>query len=434
MMKSDIAISTEGLGKCYRVGSGTDLTLSFREAVMGRVARRFRGILPGSANMSSSRIEPELFWALKDFDLEVKAGEVVGVLGRNGAGKSTLLKVLSRITAPTEGRAQIRGRVGSLLEVGTGFHLELTGRENVFLNGAILGMRKAEIRARFDEIVEFAEIGSFIDTPVKRYSSGMRMRLGFAVAAFLEPEILFVDEVLAVGDAEFRRKCMGKMDSIAGEGRTILFVSHNMSAISNLCTRAILIEEGRCAHSGDPSTIIQRYLNQSEGESSERSPGVYDLSRRKNAYGDRELMICRLEMLDAEMRPRRSFAMGDKMFVRIEVDGMSAARGATISVIVKDAQDRWLGDLNTLMSCSGIKEPRSWSEVATLELERVPFIPGRYHLAISVAYPDSRGRIDFVDRAAVLEVTEADVYGSGFSMGRSRGVLYLEGSWSIEGR
>lgn len=433
MMNRDLAISAEGLGKCYRVGAGSDLRLTFREALMGRFSKHLRGALLGRAGEPDRTGEPHLFWALRDFDLEVKKGEVVGILGRNGAGKSTLLKVLSRITSPTEGHAQIRGRVGSLLEVGTGFHFELTGRENVFLNGAILGMRKAEIKSRFDEIVDFAEIGEFIDTPVKRYSSGMRMRLGFSVAAFLEPEILFIDEVLAVGDAAFRRKCMGKMDSIGGEGRTILFVSHNMSAIANLCSRAILIEDGRCVESGPPASVIQKYFEQADEESCEQSPGVFDLSSRQNGYGDRQLIVRKLELLDSEMRPRGSFAMGEKMFLRVELEGMSALRGAVVSLIVKDSQDRWLCDLNTTMSCSGIKEPRSWSEVATLEIERIPFVPGRYHLAISVAYPGGKGRIDYVDRAATLDVLEADVYHSGFSMSASKGILYLEGSWSIEG-
>ncbi len=432
-MPSDVAIRVEGLGKCYRVGESSDLTLSFREAAMGRLLGQLRRVVPSIGGDAHPAIERELFWALRNFDLEVKKGEVIGILGRNGAGKSTLLKVLSRITAPTEGRAEIHGRVGSLLEVGTGFHLELTGRENVFLNGAILGMRKAEIKSRFDEIVEFSEIGDFLDTPVKRYSSGMRMRLGFAVAAFLEPEILFVDEVLAVGDAEFRRKCMGKMDSIAGEGRTILFVSHNMSAISNLCTRAILIEDGGCVLTGEPQSVIQEYLHRSTTESSELTPGCFDLSSRRNDWSAHELIIRKLELLDAQMRPRGSFAMGEKLFVRVHLEGLSAAKGASVSLIVKDGSDRWLCDLNTAMSCSGIKEPRSWSEVATLEIDRIPFVPGRYPLAISVATVGATGRLDYVERAAVLEVTDADVYGSGFSLSRSKGVLYLEGSWSIEG-
>jgi lipopolysaccharide transport system ATP-binding protein len=257
--------------------------------------------------------------------------------------------------------------------------------------------------------------------------------LGFAVAAFLEPEILFIDEVLAVGDADFRRKCMGKMNSIAGEGRTILFVSHNMSDISNLCTRAILIDNGRCVRSGEPQEIIEYYLDRSAEESTALSPGVFDLTSRNNNYANRELIIRKLELLDSQMRPRSCFAMGEKILMRVHVDGMSATRGSTIGMIVKDSRDRWLCDINTDMSCSGVKEPRSWSEVATLELDRHPLVPGHYPLAISVSR-DSRGggRLDYVDCAAVLEVSDSDIYGTGFSMTQSKGVLFLEGRWNIE--
>jgi lipopolysaccharide transport system ATP-binding protein len=216
--------------------------------------------------------DPSVFWALKDVNFEVKRGEVVGVIGRNGAGKSTLLKILSRITEPTEGRINLHGRVGSLLEVGTGFHPELTGRENIYLNGAILGMKRAEIRRKFDEIVEFSEVARFLDTPVKHYSSGMHMRLAFSVAAHLEPEILLVDEVLAVGDAEFQKKCLNKMGEVAQEGRTVLFVSHNMSAVQRLCSRGIVLEGGRIAFDGTAPEAVSRYLHQSgeEGGGRER--------------------------------------------------------------------------------------------------------------------------------------------------------------------
>lgn len=260
---SDLAIRVENLGKRYKIGARVRQHDTLRDALMARVGRRTedRGRKTDSRPSSPVPGQADTIWALKDVSFEVRRGEVVGIIGRNGAGKSTLLKILSRITEPTEGGADIYGRVGTLLEVGTGFHPELTGRENIFLSGAILGMRKAEIERRFDEIVAFAEIDKFIDTPVKRYSSGMYVRLAFAVAAHLEPEILLVDEVLAVGDAAFQKKCLGKMGDVAKEGRTVLFVSHQMNAIEQLCSRAILIQEGAMTYNDqNVRYVIERYL------------------------------------------------------------------------------------------------------------------------------------------------------------------------------
>lgn len=255
-----LAIRAEGLGKRYRIGEGQAGYRTLRESIMSVVHRplqRVKGVF--SSNRVATRSD-EAIWALEGVSFEIKEGEVVGIIGRNGAGKSTLLKILSEITEPTEGVAEIHGRVASLLEVGTGFHPELTGRENVYLNGAILGMRRSEIERKFDEIVAFAEVEKFIDTPVKHYSSGMYLRLAFAVAAHLEPEILIVDEVLAVGDAAFQKKCLGKMGDVAKEGRTVLFVSHNMAAVTRLCERAILIEEGQIKADGPAQQVVSKYL------------------------------------------------------------------------------------------------------------------------------------------------------------------------------
>src|SRR5688572_23632470 len=260
---SDVVIRAEGLGKKYSIGHNAE-----REryvALRDVISRNMRGFARSARDMLSGRPiiagdEIEEFWALKDVDFEVQQGEVVGIIGANGAGKSTLLKVLSRITEPSVGRVTIEGRVASLLEVGTGFHPELTGRENIFLNGAILGMRRGEIMRKFDEIVAFAEVERFIDTPVKRYSSGMYLRLAFSVAAHLEPEILLVDEVLAVGDASFQRKCIGKMSDVAGEGRTVLFVSHNMAAVRSLTERTVWLDRGALVEVGPTSDVVSRYL------------------------------------------------------------------------------------------------------------------------------------------------------------------------------
>ena len=257
----DIAIRIEGLSKRYRIGARQEPYKTLRDALTSAASAPFRVARSTFQRSNVQRANgPAAIWALKDVSFEIKRGEVVGIIGRNGAGKSTLLKILSRITEPTEGCAEIHGRVGSLLEVGTGFHAELTGRENIYLNGAILGMRKADIDRRFDEIVAFAEVEQFLDTPVKHYSSGMYVRLAFTVAAHLEPEILLVDEVLAVGDAAFQKKCLGKMGDVAKEGRTVLFVSHSMAAIRSLCSHALLLSEGHLAFSGPPGQCIDRYL------------------------------------------------------------------------------------------------------------------------------------------------------------------------------
>lgn len=265
---SEVVIRAEGLGKKYLIGHQAE-----RErytALRDVLTRTAKGLARSAADLLRGRQlvsggEVEEFWALKDVSFEIKRGEVAGIIGRNGAGKSTLLKILSRITEPSKGRVEIKGRVATLLEVGTGFHPELTGRENIYLNGAILGMTRAEIKRKFDEIVAFAEVETFLDTPVKRYSSGMYVRLAFAVAAHLEPEILVVDEVLAVGDAEFQKKCLGKMRAVASHGRTVLFVSHSMQAVSALCDRALLLARGQLAEAGSVDRIIGTYLSATGG-------------------------------------------------------------------------------------------------------------------------------------------------------------------------
>lgn len=262
----DIAIRAEGVSKQYRLGNIHPGTKNFRESITDFFTLPFRRFNIPDANGSTA----DTFWALNDVSFEIKHGEVVGLIGRNGAGKSTLLKILSQITEPTKGWAEIRGRVGSLLEVGTGFHPELTGHENIFLNGAILGMHRAEIKQKFDEIVDFAGVAKFLDMPVKRYSSGMYVRLAFAVAAHLEPEILLVDEVLAVGDAHFQRKCLNKMQDVGQQGRTVLFVSHNMPAITRLCERALLLDQGQLLYEGPAHRVVSRYLRSDLGTSAVR--------------------------------------------------------------------------------------------------------------------------------------------------------------------
>jgi len=298
---SDVAIRAAGLGKRYRIGAKAPYK-TLREAITGALraplkmaANSLRGI-PASARTSAA----ELVWALRNIEFEIKQGQAVGIIGRNGAGKSTLLKVLAQVTEPTEGYAEIRGRVGSLLEVGVGFHPELTGRENIYLNGSLLGMRKAEIDRNFDEIVAFAEVEQFLDTPVKHYSSGMYVRLGFAVAAHLQTEILFVDEVLSVGDVAFQEKCLGKMKDVAGGGRTVLFVSHNLLAVQALCEHALWLDKGALIAEGRPVTVVSSYLEQVRNSKTQIS---YDESC--NAPGNDEVRVRR-----ASVRPLSTNANG----------------------------------------------------------------------------------------------------------------------------
>jgi lipopolysaccharide transport system ATP-binding protein len=299
---SDVAIQIEGIGKRYKIGAGRkDLTL--RDAVASvphKVISRLRG----------GHTRTEEFWALRDVSLEIEHGEVLGLVGRNGAGKSTLLKILSRIVEPTTGRTVLNGRTASLLEVGTGFHEQLTGRENVYLNGAILGMRRREIATRFDEIVEFSEIEQFIDTPVKFYSSGMYVRLAFAVAAHLDPDILIVDEVLSVGDAEFQRKSLGKMNAVAGSGRTVIFVSHNATALLDLCNSGALLEDGRLALSGSIEEVMAAYARQSSGV------GTGRFERPTVEAGTQLLVAATLSNQGGEVTD--SFAYGSPLRIRLE--------------------------------------------------------------------------------------------------------------------
>lgn len=326
---SDIAIKVENLGKLYRLGEVGTGTLSHD---LNRWWARMRGkedpfATVGEANDRTKKGDSDYVWSLKDVDFEVKKGEVLGIIGRNGAGKSTLLKILSKVTAPTTGNIKVNGRIASLLEVGTGFHPELTGRENIYLNGAILGMTKSEIRSKFDEIVDFSGVERYIDTPVKRYSSGMYVRLAFAVSAFLEPEILIVDEVLAVGDAEFQKKCLGRMKDVSvNDGRTILFVSHNMAAVSQLCDKGLLMANGKTITSGPIKNVIDSYINSNAGDTS------YVVHKQTNkAY------VSSVEVMNGERVKNSVFKNNENILVRIIVENAkSTVVNANVSIIVKD--------------------------------------------------------------------------------------------------
>ncbi|MBC7604379.1 MAG: ABC transporter ATP-binding protein [Ramlibacter sp.] len=330
-MASDIAISVEGLSKCYRVGHQAVRAEhpTLRDQIVRHardLARKTRDMASGQAVVQGDTVED--FWALRDVSFEIPRGGRVGILGRNGAGKSTLLKLLSRITEPTSGRIQINGRVASLLEVGTGFHPELTGRENIFLNGAILGMSRREIQGKFDEIVAFAEVERFLDTPVKRYSSGMYVRLAFAVAAHLEPEILIVDEVLAVGDAQFQAKCLGKMKDVGSEGRTVIFVSHNLAAISQLCESAIYLRSGQLLGHASVELAIGQYMNQEANNT-----GLAAFS----AAAHKDVAVIEVEILDGLGKRRTEFSTSDDIRLRFRVRVQRAALGGRVGFRVLSA-------------------------------------------------------------------------------------------------
>lgn len=408
-------IEVTGLAKRYRLGAIG--ATSLREEV-SRYWDRLRGVPHPDA---------QEFWALRDVSFTVQPGEVVGVIGRNGAGKSTLLKILSRITEPTSGRAVLRGRVASLLEVGTGFHPELTGRENVFLNGAILGMRRDEVRRKFDEIVAFAEVDQFIDTPVKRYSSGMYVRLAFAVAAHLEPEILIIDEVLAVGDNEFQKKCLGKMQHVSQAGRTVLFVSHNMPAIQSLCRRAVVLEKGSISIDADPTSAIFRYVHANSDQHSLK----VDLSTHSSRRPNEASALTSVWIENGQGQPTRQAIMGQPVSFCFEFKCPHSIPSPLFGFGVEDAFGKRVFSLNNLMKPAAREVRAARQGIARLVLPQNPLLPGSYFLSISlVEAPDKW--IDFVEQAIEFTVTASDVYLSGRIPDAMHGVVYVNGDISVD--
>ena len=372
---ADAAIRVEHLSKRYRIGAKQVAYKTLREGLAQVLTRRlFRR---QETAHSSEADQEDIIWALKSVSFEIQKGEIIGIIGRNGAGKSTLLKILSRITEPTEGYAEVRGRVRSLLEVGTGFHPELTGRENIYLNGAILGMKKAELDKKFDEIVDFSGVEKFIDTTVKRYSSGMRVRLAFAVAAHLEPEVLLVDEVLAVGDAEFQKKCLGKMSDVAKEGRTVLLVSHNMGAIGRLCQRSILLDHGRMIAQGDSRTIIQDYLGSGIQKAAEIE---YPNDPRKRAQIRRVRLTNDLGCSTTELDRTRPFR------IEIEVKAWQHVSGACVSFLLQTADGTSVCDsctLDTLGDFFCLPEGRTY--LVKVEFPGDLLMAGHYDVRVAVS-------------------------------------------------
>ncbi|MBN1551748.1 ATP-binding cassette domain-containing protein [bacterium] len=394
---SNIVISVEGISKKYRLGA----TIRY-DTMRDKIAARCRSILTGKKVEIKRKVEE--FWALKDVSFDVRQGEVIGVVGRNGAGKSTLLKIMSRITDPTEGIIRMRGRVSSLLEVGTGFHKELTGRENIYLNGAILGMTKREISAKYDEIVDFAEVGQFIDTPVKRYSSGMYVRLAFAVAAHLEPEILLVDEVLAVGDAGFQKKCLGKMNDVARGGRTILFVSHNMAAVESLCSRSLLLDQGHIVAIGDTQHVLETYF----GTIAETS-AIIDLVDHPGRVKDYVPVLKTLSFIDKEGNPTATTPLTDDITFRLS--GETTTRLTNVTVLIRIYKP---SGTPAALCHSGYQYPDTVSLEGPFNIECTMrdcrMMHGPY--VIKLFLKSDKGIIDHINDVS-FEITPKDVYGTG---------------------
>ncbi|HEY8225364.1 MAG TPA: ABC transporter ATP-binding protein [Pyrinomonadaceae bacterium] len=396
---SDIAISCEGLSKQYRIGERESYK-ALRDVVTDAAASPFRRVRDalrngnGSATRNSKLETPDSFWALEDVSFEVKRGEVIGIIGRNGAGKSTLLRILSRITKPTRGHAKIHGRVGSLLEVGTGFHPELTGRENIYLNAAILGMRKAEVERKFDEIVAFAEVEKFIDTPVKRYSSGMSVRLAFAVAAHMETEVLLVDEVLAVGDAQFQKKCLGKMNDVSKEGRTVLFVSHDMNAIQILCQKTIHLENGKIVGFGDTATQIAGYL----GGRKFKSAVTVD---------DSLCLAQTLEIRRFEFAPN-PVVSGQPVDFELELSATETIRLDEIAILVSSALGRRLAIIDLRRGDRTYRLNGNGVERISGRIKNLPLVEGDYQIGLYLNWGVKKG--DFYDllELHVLNITTTE--------------------------
>jgi homopolymeric O-antigen transport system ATP-binding protein len=414
-MSADTAVEVRSLGKRYEIGADQAGYMLLTERVTERIKSLGR------------RQRSEEFWALRDVNFEVKRGETLGVIGHNGAGKSTLLKILSRITPPTEGEARLRGRVGALLEVGTGFHPELTGRENVFLNGAILNMKRQDIQRRFDEIIEFADIGPFIDTPVKRYSSGMQLRLAFSVAAHLEPEILIVDEVLSVGDLAFQQKCLGRMEQASREGRTVVFISHSLPSVVTLCDRAILLSQGRVAAAGKVGEVVDAYVGD---VTSDIERGIRDRQHR-DGNG-------KIRFVDVHLERNGSLidspATGEdfEIVLGFEKHTKGALRGTRVNLSILTLSDQTpLLDLDSAMTGTSFNEIPPHGEIRC-RIDRCPLPAGQYYMDVRA---DARGeRLDGLNHIGELTVAGGDFHGRGGAHDRLmdyRTVL-VDHSWSLE--
>jgi lipopolysaccharide transport system ATP-binding protein len=419
---SQPVITVRNLGKAYRIGMVNPKHTNFRETFMEAVKTPFKRMRKYNEDFNSD--EPDTYWALKDVSFDVHQGEVLGVIGRNGAGKSTLLKVLSRITEPSEGEARIRGRVSSLLEVGTGFHPELTGRENIYLNGAILGMKHAEIKAKFDEIVAFSEVEKFLDTPVKRYSSGMYVRLAFAVAAHLEPEVLIVDEVLAVGDAAFQKKCLGKMGDVVKHGRTVLFVSHNMDAVASLCSHCLLVEKGSASERMTPEDGVKAYLSLTNADN---SLALRDKPRTQHRV--RPPIFTGLKITSSAGH-QNVVETGGSVTFEIEIENCEDLKNVTCGIALHNERAQRVIFFHTLYH-SGFTFAGSKTAKLTCTVPSLPLVPDSYYVELVMS--DGYQFIEKVERVERLDVVFANTLKTGKIPGRGQGYFVLPCDWKHEG-
>jgi lipopolysaccharide transport system ATP-binding protein len=414
---NDIVIHVQNLGKRYRLGQ-----MAPYQTLRDTIAHAIRPSSRPSGNSRSKRDRghDEHIWALRNVSFEVRQGEAIGVIGRNGSGKTTLLKILSRITEPTEGEAEIRGRVGSLLEVGTGFHPELSGRENVYLSGAILGMKRTEMDRKFEEIVAFSELEKFLDTPVKHYSSGMYVRLAFAVAAHLEPEILLVDEVLAVGDIAFQRKCLGKMEDVAEEGRTVLFVSHNMPSIQALTRTAICLDGGKIVASGSTEETIQEYLALMD---SVTPSGSGDLSQRKEAE-----FLKSIEVLQ-DGRPVSVIRIGTPLTFKLTLSASRPIKQPSLYVAIDSEHGVRIVGFGTLYDIPNLP-PLVGDWTAFCDVGVLPLNQGKFYVKAGIT--DGPEDLDEIERACRFEVVPGDIFGTGHVPSARQGMFYWRGKWRLE--
>jgi len=411
------SIRIEHLSKQYRLGKMSQETM-LRERVASFLKNPF----------ARNSVTAETLWALRDVSFSVKEGEVVGIIGRNGAGKSTLLKVLSKITYPTSGRVVVGGRVASLLEVGTGFHEELTGRENIYLNGSILGMKRREVEEKLDQIIEFAGVERFIDTPIKRYSSGMRLRLGFAVAAHLDPDVLIVDEVLAVGDAGFQKKCLSVMEDLRKGGRTVLFVSHNMAAVENLCSRGIWIDSGRVRQDGPTHEVIECYLS----SFAETQQSASDLSTMESRHGSGDIHYTGVSFLTLDGQPQLITRSGDSIRLRFHYHARKTIPYPSFGFRLLTEMGTLVTDTSTWHHSLDIPEIVPGDGYIDLEIDFLNLLPGRYDFSLWITGL-SQIVYDGVEHCAKLEVELANVYRSGRQLDARSGIVYFPQRWNLQG-